>query len=92
MRPQGEIIRQERQIARDWKAADFREPKTLENFDWEFHRAIKKKQMYDLAAGGLLLVSGNGCLTIRDFANRGVVGSRLNRPTWGWFGLTQVLL
>jgi len=47
-------IRQERGIARGLKAADFREPKTLEDFNWEFNRAIKKKQMYDLAAGGFL--------------------------------------
>lgn len=47
-------IRQERLIARGLKAAGFREPKTLEDFNWEFNRAIKKKQIYDLAAGGFL--------------------------------------
>jgi DNA replication protein DnaC len=47
-------IRQERLIARSLKAADFREPKTLEDFNWEFNRSIKKKQIYDLAAGGFV--------------------------------------
>ena len=47
-------IRQERLIAKGLQAADFREPKTLEDFNWDFNRAIKKKQMYDLAAGGFV--------------------------------------
>ena len=44
-------IRHERLIARRTKAASFREQKTLEDFDWEFNRTIKKKQIFDLAAG-----------------------------------------
>jgi DNA replication protein DnaC len=44
-------IRQERLIARRTKAASFREQKTLEDFDFEFNRSIKKKQIFDLAAG-----------------------------------------
>jgi DNA replication protein DnaC len=44
-------VRQERGIAKALKAADFREQKTLEDFEWDFNRAIKKKQIYDLAAG-----------------------------------------
>ena len=47
-------VRQERQIARGLKAAGFREQKTLEDFDWDFNRSIKKKQIYDLAAGGFV--------------------------------------
>jgi DNA replication protein DnaC len=47
-------VRQERLIARGMKAAGFREQKTLEDFQWEFNRAIKKKQIYDLAAGGFV--------------------------------------
>ncbi len=47
-------VRQQRQIARRMKAAGFREQKTLEDFQWEFNRSIKKKQIYDLAAGGFL--------------------------------------
>ena len=47
-------VRQERQIARGLKAAGFREQKTLEDFDWDFNRTIKKKQIYDLAAGGFV--------------------------------------
>lgn len=44
-------VRTERLIARRVKAAAFRETKTLEDFDWQFNSAIKKKQFYDLAAG-----------------------------------------
>jgi DNA replication protein DnaC len=43
------LVRQERQIQRRVKAAAFRELKTLEDFNWEFNPAIKKKQIYDLA-------------------------------------------
>jgi DNA replication protein DnaC len=44
-------VRQERQIARRVKAAAFREMKTLEDFDWDFNRSIKRKPVFDLAAG-----------------------------------------
>ena len=47
-------VRQERLIARGMKAAGFREQKTLEDFQWDFNRVIKKKQIYDLAAGGFV--------------------------------------
>jgi DNA replication protein DnaC len=47
-------VRQERLIARGMKGASFREAKTLEDFQWDFNRTIKKKQVYDLAAGGFV--------------------------------------
>lgn len=47
-------VRQERQIARGMKAASFRQQKTLEDFQWDFNRTIKKKQVFDLAAGGFV--------------------------------------
>ncbi len=47
-------VRQERLIARGMKAAGFREQKTLEDFQWDFNRTIKKNQIYDLAAGGFV--------------------------------------
>lgn len=47
-------VRQERLIARGMKAAGFREQKTLEDFQWDFNRTIKKKLIYDLAAGGFV--------------------------------------
>lgn len=47
-------VRQERLIARGLKAATFREQKTLEDFLWDFNRSIKKKQVFDLAAGGFV--------------------------------------
>jgi DNA replication protein DnaC len=43
-------VRQDRLIKRRTKAAVFRDPKTLEDFDWQFNPAIKKKQIFDLAA------------------------------------------
>jgi DNA replication protein DnaC len=38
-------------MQRHLKAAQFRELKTLEDFDWQFNPSIKKKQVYDLASG-----------------------------------------
>ncbi len=43
-------VRQDRLIKRRTKVAAFREPKTLEDFDWQFNPAIKKKQIFDLAS------------------------------------------
>jgi len=43
--------RQERLIHRRKKAAQFRDSKTLEDFDWTFNTSIKRQQIYDLAAG-----------------------------------------
>ena len=45
------LVRRERLIERRIKAAQFRDPKTLEGFDWSFNPSIKKKPLYDLAAG-----------------------------------------
>src|SRR5271155_3593005 len=44
-------VRSDRQLQRRVKAAGFRELKTLEDFDWSFNPSLKKKQIYDLAAG-----------------------------------------
>jgi len=44
-------IRHDRLVARRTKAASFREQKTLEDFDWDFNRSIKRKVFFDLAAG-----------------------------------------
>jgi len=44
-------VRNQRLIARRVKTAGFRELKTLEDFDFTFNPAVKKKQVYDLAAG-----------------------------------------
>lgn len=43
-------IRQDRLVRRRTKVAAFREPKTLEDFDWQFNPSIRKKQFFDLAA------------------------------------------
>jgi DNA replication protein DnaC len=47
-------VRQERSIGRGLNAAAFRDQKTLEDFLWDFNRTIKKKLIYDLAAGGFV--------------------------------------
>jgi len=47
-------VRQERLISRRTITAAFREQKTLEDFDWDFNRTIKRKQIHDLAAGGFV--------------------------------------
>lgn len=43
------LVRDERQIARRVKVADFRELKPLDDFDWSFNPSINRKQVYDLA-------------------------------------------
>jgi DNA replication protein DnaC len=53
------LVRKQRQIKRRLKAADFRELKTLDQFDWQFNPSIKKKQVYELAS----------CRFIRQFAD-----------------------
>ncbi len=45
------LVRKDRQMQRHLKAAQFRELKTLEDFDWQFNPSIKKKLVYDLATG-----------------------------------------
>ena len=42
-------VRSDRLVNRRVKAATFREPRTLEDFDWSFNPSIKKKQVFDLA-------------------------------------------
>jgi DNA replication protein DnaC len=44
------LVRQERLIGRRVKAAQFRELKTLDSFNWSFNPSINRKQIYDLAA------------------------------------------
>jgi len=44
-------VRGDRQLQRRTKAASFREPKTLDEFDWSFNPSLKRKQIYDLATG-----------------------------------------
>ena len=47
-------VRQQRQMARRTKAADFRGLKTLEDFDWSFNPAIHRKEIFDLATGNFI--------------------------------------
>lgn len=44
-------VRQQRLIDRRTKSAQFRELKTLEDFDFSFNRKIDRKRIYELAAG-----------------------------------------
>jgi DNA replication protein DnaC len=44
-------VRHQRMLARRHKLADFRESRSLENFDFSFNPSIKRAQIYELAAG-----------------------------------------
>lgn len=44
-------VRSDRLLKRRLKAANFRELKTLDDFEWAFNPSVKKKQIYDLATG-----------------------------------------
>jgi DNA replication protein DnaC len=56
-------IRHDRLIGRRIKAAEFRELKTLADFDWTFNRSIQKKTFFDLATGRFLDEATN-CLLL----------------------------
>jgi len=43
------LVRQQRQIDRRVKDADFKELKSLDDFDWSFNPSIPKKRIFDLA-------------------------------------------
>jgi len=44
-------VRHDRAVERRTRAARFRDQKTLEDFDWDFNPTIRRKPIYDLAAG-----------------------------------------
>jgi DNA replication protein DnaC len=43
-------VRDNRKLERRFNAAEFRERKSLEDFDWSFNPSIPRKQIYDLAS------------------------------------------
>jgi DNA replication protein DnaC len=43
-------VRSDRQLEKRCKAAEFRERKSLQDFDWSFNPSIPRKQIYDLAS------------------------------------------
>ena len=43
------LVRQQRQIDRRVKSADFREVRPLDEFDWSFNPSIQRAQIFDLA-------------------------------------------
>jgi len=43
------LVRNQRQIERRVQAAQFRELKVLDNFDWSFNPSLPRKQIFDLA-------------------------------------------
>ena len=52
---QGEMnVRRDRKVERYIKKARFRELKTLEKFDFTFNKTVRKKEVFDLAAGQYL--------------------------------------
>ena len=61
-------VRQQRTIARRNKAADFREIRSLDNFDFAFNPSIDRARIYELAA----------CHFIREQRDALLVG-----PPWG---------
>ena len=74
-------VRHQRMLARRHKSADFRESRSLENFDFSFNPSIKRAQIYELAAGhfvrphrDVLLVGAPGVGTMP--------GTGLCRVTW----------
>jgi len=44
-------VRHQRRLARRTQAAEFRQLKTLEHFDWQFNPSIQRKAIYELATG-----------------------------------------
>jgi DNA replication protein DnaC len=44
-------LRDQRQLDRRTRAAEFRSLKTIEDFDWRFNASISRKDLYELAAG-----------------------------------------
>ena len=44
-------VREQRMIERRTKAADFRDQRTPDSFDFSFNPSIERKQIYDLATG-----------------------------------------
>jgi len=44
-------VRQQRLIERRLRTAAFRDQKTLDDFDWQFNPSVKRRDIYDLAAG-----------------------------------------
>jgi DNA replication protein DnaC len=55
-------VREHRAMARATKAAGFRDQKTLEDFDWDFNRGIKKAQISELATGRFVREQRNALL------------------------------
>ena len=47
-------VRQQRLLARRTKGATFRDPKTLDGFDFSFNPSVPRKQIYDLATGAFI--------------------------------------
>jgi DNA replication protein DnaC len=45
------VVRRDRRIARFTKAAAFRDQKSLDDFDFEFNTSVKRKQIFNMAAG-----------------------------------------
>jgi DNA replication protein DnaC len=55
------LVRKDRRMQRHLKAAQFRDLKTLDDFDWQFNPSIKKKLVFELASGRFVR-EGRDCL------------------------------
>ena len=47
-------VRHQRRLSRRTLAAEFRQLKTLDDFDWQFNPSIQRKMIYELATGNFL--------------------------------------
>ncbi len=47
-------VRHDRAVERRTRAARFRDQKTLDEFNWDFNPTIRRKQIFDLAAGDFI--------------------------------------
>jgi DNA replication protein DnaC len=56
-------IRHQRLLARRHKSADFREPRSLDNFDFSFNTSINRAQIYELATCRFLREHRDVCLS-----------------------------
>ena len=73
-------VRHQRRLARRHKSADFRESRSLENFDFSFNPSIKRAQIYELAAGHFVRQHRESVAAPGDRDDLGVMISRRISP------------
>ena len=66
------VVRRDRLIERRTTAAAFRDQKLLDDFDFEFNTSVKRKQIYDLAAGGFVRNTTTRSWSVRPESARAI--------------------